>query len=176
MHFNKNTKQGISLLEVLVYVAILGVISVFISNFLISVVNGYHRARSEREVVSQARLVLETIQKSASQANEVYSPTSRFNIDGGQLSLITQIGAISTHATIYLDYWVDNGVARMRQEGSAELSLSSASVRVSKLKFERIIQSLNREAIKIILQVDSASVKFPTTITLNSTIALRGNY
>jgi type II secretory pathway component PulJ len=178
MHYNKKDKtlrQGISLIEVIIYIAILAGISIFIVNFLINVVNSYQRVKAEREVISNARLILETLQKSVSQAGEVYTPTSRFNNNAGQLALVTQVGAVSPHTTNYEDFWVDNGVARTRREGSAELTISSAAVRVTKLRFERIVQGLGREAIKMTLQVDSASAKFPASITLNSTISVR-NY
>ena len=170
------SNKGLTLVEIIIYVAFLGAISVFIANFLIQMVNTYNRARTEREVVSNARLVLEQINKAISESQTIYSPTSILNNDAGQLSLVTATGAAAEHATAYLDFWVDNGIIFMRQEGQNAIPLSASSVRVSKFKPERIMQGLGREAIKITLQVDNANAKFPATITLNSTIALKGNY
>jgi len=168
--------RGITLIETILYVALLGMVAVFISNFLIQVVNTYHRARAEREVISNGRLILETVGGEIASAIGVYAPTSRFNNDAGQLSLMTSIGAQAEHQTAFVDFWVDNGALRMRREGGAEISLSAATVRVTKLRFGRIIQGLGREAIQLTLQVDYAIPKFGTSATLNSTTALRGNY
>lgn len=176
MRFNKdNSKRGISLIEIIIYVALLGAISVVIANFLIQTVNAYERARAEREVISNTRLLLENVNKSISQANEIYAPASRFHQDAGQLSLITQLNHTVGHPTAYADFWVDNGRLWMRQEGGGETAISAVSVRVVKFRLEQIAQGLNREAVKVTIQVDSAS-RFPTSITLNSTTAIRGNY
>lgn len=172
MRFNK----GLTLVEIIIYVAFLGAISVFIANFLIQIVNTYNRARAEREVIANARLMLERINKTVSESQTIYSPTSVLNSDAGQLSLITASGATPEHATAYADFWVDNGIMFMRQEGRGAIPLSASSVRVNKFRPERIMQGLGREAVKIILQIDYANAKFPATITLNSTTALKGNY
>lgn len=163
-------------MEIIIYVAFLGAISVFIANFLIQTVNTYNRARAEREVASNARLALEQINKTISESQTVYSPTSVLNNDAGQLSLITAVGTAPEHSTAYVDFWIDNGIIFMRREGQGAVPLSASSVRVIKFRPERIMQGLGREAVKIILQIDYASAKFPATITLNSTTALKGNY
>ncbi len=175
MKSQTNYKQGIFLIEVIIYIAILGGLSVLIVNFLLQVTGVYHRARAEREVLSNARLLLETINKTVSQAREVYVPTSRFNADLGQLSLSTAIGAQLEHTTAYVDFWVDNGRLWTRQEGGVNTALSAATVRVNKFRIERIVQGLGREAVKVTLEI-SATSKFPVVSTLNMTTALRGNY
>ena len=170
------SNNGFSLIEILVYIALLGMTSIFITNSLIQIANAYNRARAEREVISNGRLILETINKSVEQAQEVYGPTSGFNNDSGQLSLATVVGADAEHTTIFADYYLDNGRIFLRQEGQSALPISAATVRVSKFRLERIIQGLNREAVKITLQVDFVPPKYASSITLNSTTALRGSY
>lgn len=176
MRFNKHkNRQGISLIEIVIYVAILGGLSVLLVNFLLQVTGVYHRARAEREVLSNARLLLETIDNTVSQAQKVYLPTSRFNVDTGQLSLATIIGAQIEHPTSYVDFWIDNGRLWTRQEGGPNTALSAATVRVNKFRVERIAQGLGREAVKVTLEISSSS-KFPVVTTLNLTTAVRGNY
>lgn len=171
----KDFRQGISLIEVIIYIAILGGFSVLIANFLLQVTGVYHRARAEREVLSNARLLLETIDKTVSQAREVYVPTSRFNLDLGQLSLSTAIGVQAEHTTSYVDFWIDNGRLWTKQEGGVNTALSASSVKINKFRLERIVQGLGREAVKITLEI-SATSKFPVISTLNMTTAIRGNY
>jgi len=170
------SKEGISLIEVVVYVALLGMVAVFVTNSLISIINTYARASAEREVLNNARSALELIGKSIAQSQEVYTPTSILNTDAGQLSLVTNASSTPGHTAGFTDIWVDGGAVRMRREGEGEAVLSAASVRVTTLRFERIIQTLGREAVKTTIRVDFASSKFPASVSLNATTALRGNY
>ena len=173
---NSKFSRGIGLVEIIIYIALLGMVSIFVINSFIQIANTYQQARAEREVLSNGRLILETINKAIISSQEVYAPTSRFNDDAGQLSLITPVGATTEHITAFVDFWVDNGQLFMRQEGQGETALSAASVRINKFRMERIVQGLGREAVKITLRVDNAPSKFSASITLNSTSALRGNY
>lgn len=168
--------RGLSLIEVLLYVALLGIIAVFITNFLIQVVNVYYRARAEREVLSNARLLLETVEKSVAQAKTVYAPTSKFNVDAGQLSLVSTVGATTEHTTNYLDFWADNGRFFTKQEGQVATPLSAVSVRIQKFRLEWIAQGLGREAVKVTLQVAHAQPRYTASTSLYSTVTLRGNY
>lgn len=168
--------KGITLVEMVVYVALLGMISVFVVNFLIQIVNTYERARAEREVLSNARLLMERISETIVESREVYAPASRFNDNQGQLSLVSSATTTPEHASIFVDFWVDNGRFWTRREGAGSEALSAATVRVTRFRLERIFQALGLEAVRVTLQVDFANAKFPTQATLNSTAALRGNY
>ena len=168
--------RGVGFIEALVYVGLLGLVAVLVANFLMQTVRAYAEARAEREVLSNARLILETLSREIADAREVYAPTSRFYTDTGQISLITAQGKDADHETLYLDFWVANGFLYRRGEGQATTTLSSGAVRVRKFYLERIIQALGREAIKITLEVDWAGPKFIASTTVYSTAALRGNY
>ena len=169
-------REGMSLIETLVYVAILGMISIFIVNSLIKIVAVYRQAQAEREVLSNARLMMETVTKHIAYSQEVYAPTSRFNTPNGQISLITPLDILPEHTTKYLDFWSDGNRLLMRQEGQATTTISAATVQVAQFRVERIVQGLGREAIKITLHVISPALPHVASTTLNATTALRGNY
>lgn len=168
--------RGITLTETVVYVALLGAMVVLVANFLIQVVNVYNRVRAEREVLSNARLVLETVNKNISYAVEVYDPTSRFNIDLGQLSLVTANEPTVEHIVNYVDFWVDNGGFWVKKEGSSSSLISASSVRVTQFRLERILQGLARESVRITLRLEHVNSAFSSSIVLTSTTAFRGNY
>ncbi len=165
-----------SLIEIVLYVALLGMVSVFIVNSFIQITNVYARARAEREVLANARVALTVLTDAIAQAQAVYGPTSRFNSDTGQLSLATAATSTPGEARAYIDFWIDNGRIFERMEGQGNVALSAATARVSMFRFERIIQTLGREAVRATIRVDAAAVKFPVSVTLNATTALRGNY
>lgn len=168
--------DGLTLVEIIIYVAFLGIFLVVLVNFWIQLANTYARARAEREVISNARLLLETVTARAARARETYAPTSRFNNDAGQLSLVVPIENDASHASQYTDFWVDNGRLWMREEGGSSLALSASSVRITKFSIAHIAQSYGREAVAITLDVASVSAKIPASITLHATVAMRGNY
>ena len=176
MRCNNKKNRGISLIEIIVYVGLLGMLAVFVSNSLIQIAGAYQRVQSEREVLANARTALSRVTSSAAAAREIYAPTSKFNSDAGQISFVTTAGATPGHVTAYLDFWLDNGVIFSRSEGGATSAVTAASVRIKKLRFERIVQGLGREAVKITVVADAANQRFPASITLNATAALRGNY
>src|SRR3989344_613862 len=64
----KKFLTGFTRIEVVVYVALLGVLSVFVVNSFMQVVNLYARARAEREALANARGMLEIIVKKVAQA------------------------------------------------------------------------------------------------------------
>lgn len=164
------------MIEMVIYIGFLGVIAIFAVNFLILTLNSYSKSIAERAVISNARLLLETASKAVSESQEVYSPTSRFYTDSGQLSLITPVGVPLEHVTAYTDFWIDNGFMHMRKEGNQVVTLSSPTVRVNRFWVERIIQGLGREAVKMTIQVSYANPRFSASTTLYSTITLRGSY
>lgn len=168
--------QGFSLVETVVYAALLGAVALFAVDALTQIGSVYQRARVEQEALSQARTILETVARNSAQASAVYAPTSRLNNDAGQLSLVTHATSTSLHANMYTDFWVDGGMVFERQEGGGAFALSANSARVSMFRFERIVQSIGHDGIKMTIRVDAAAGKFPASVTLNATAALRGNY
>lgn len=171
-----NIKKGFSLIEAVVYVALLGVVSVFVANSLIYLTGTYARSRAEREVLSNARSLMERVSSHIAASQEVYGFTSRCDADAGQLSLLTATTSTPGHTAGFTDFWVDAGVVSMREEGAVALPLSSASVQITVFKCERIIQSLGREAVRVTIRADAAAARFPASATLTTTTALRGNY
>ena len=173
---SKKLRTGFSLIEAITYVALLGVISVFIANSVIFLVQAYARARAEREVLANARSLTDHLATKIASSQETYGFASQFDMDAGQLSLVSAVAPTAGHTTGYADFWMDNGVAYMREEGDAATPLSAATVRVTAFRFERIIQTVGREAVRMTIRIDAASPKFPASATLITTTALRGNY
>jgi len=164
-------------METVVYVALLGLTTSFFVNSFVQIASVYSRARAEREVLSNARTTLEAVTDAISSARAVYAPTSRFNTDAGQVSLVTDDDTvISGEPSVYTDFWVDGGRIFERKEGGSAIPLSASSVRVSEFRAERIVQALGRESVKMTIRMDAASDRYPASVTLNATTALRGNY
>lgn len=168
--------RGLSLIETAVYVGLLGIVMILITDSLIQIASVYQQARANREVLSNARLIMETINKDIAYSKEIYAPTSKFNTTNGQLSLMSALASTSQHTTGYLDIWSDGSRVLRRKEGSATTTLSAATVRVMQFRVERIFQALGREAIKIVVSISSTALPLTASTTLESVTSLRGNY
>lgn len=170
-------RAGMTIAEIVVYTALLSVSLLFIAAVLFQIQKTYQEARTEHQVISNGRSALETMTQTIASAQALYAPTSRFGANNGQITLITTIGALTEHSTAYADFWLDNGRIWTRREGSATTSLTSPEVRVNQLRFDQVAQGLNREAVKITLQmVGTKGQNIIASTTLYTTTALRGTY
>lgn len=168
-----NSRRGITLIEGVVYIALLGGISVLLINFAIYTLGVHQRAWAERELIVNGRLLIDTLKNAVSESESVYTPTSVFNNDAGQLSLVAATS--SPHASEYTDFWIDNGRLMIRKEGGSDLALSSPGISVVKFRVEHVTQTFNREGVRITLQLNKGG-KFPGSITLSTASVLRGGY
>lgn len=172
----KIRNSGFTLTEIIVYISLLIFLLVAVIGFWIQFADTYAQARAEREVLNNARAVLERIGEKVSSASEIYSPTSRWLIDSGQLSLVVPLENDPAHDSVFADFWLDNGRVWMREEGVNAIALNAPSVNVSRFELEEIAQFAGRAAVKITLEIESVNSKAPASIILHSTTALRANY
>ena len=166
------------MIEMVIYLALVGIMAVFMTNYIIQVIRVYQQARSEREVLTNMRTVVEELEQAIGSSQEVYAPTSRFNITAGQLSLITPNSPPPSHTTGYVDFWVDNNRLWMRTEGQPALPLTAKTVQVKKFYLEEIVQAIGKEAVIATIQID-ASQFFGhqlTSETLQLIAVTRNNY
>lgn len=169
--------SGISMLELVIYLGMLGVFTVFIVATLMKIVRTYDRVRAQREVVSNGRLVTEAMIQQIGSAQAIYEPTSVFGSNTGQLSIVTPVSPSAEEIVNRVDFWLDNGRVWMRKEGSATTSITSPSVRVNQLRFDQVSQGLGREAVLLTLQMTGfADPQFVASSTIHAAAALRGTY
>lgn len=165
------------MLELIMYIGMLSVFMVLIIATLLYIVRTYGQVLAQRQVVSNSRLVMETMTQQIASAQTIYAPTSALGTSSGQLSVVTAVGAQFEETVNRIDFWLDNGRVWMRKEGSATTSITSPSVRVNQLRFDQISQGLGREAVQITVQItDPVTTTFVASSTLHTTTALRGTY
>ena len=175
----RNDRQkGLSMIEMVMYVALLGVLAVFMTNYVLQVIRVYQQARAEREILANMRVVVETLEQAIGGAEESYAPTSRFNVTLGQLSLITPIDPPASHTTGYTDVWVDNGRLWMRKEGQTALPITAKTVQVKKFFLEQVAQAIGKQAVIATIQIDANQFfgHQQASVTLQITVATRNNY
>ena len=176
---NKNN-SGYSLIEMIVYVALIGVVSIFIYSIILFIYYDNQRIINLTRINSNAYSVMERIRYEIENANYVYLPTSNmenYNYNSAradQLSLATEIGVSLDENITFVDLYLENGTIFLKKEKLLEsIALTSSGVVVSDLNFS-YYKNGSREsvAIDIIIEPKNDSVS-TSPIYLTSIIALR---
>lgn len=176
---NKKSGNGFSLVEVLVYIAILGVVVSVTVGFFSDLMQTYSKTSAKSDVTSNISSALKIISDEIKYAGGIYTPTTVLNSNSGQLSLATAFNAPTGHSTTFVDYYLDNGVIYEKREGISATPLTSNRVFVTALRYERFISN-GKDTVKVIIdgKINTASTnpEYQANISLTSTISLRGGY
>jgi type II secretory pathway pseudopilin PulG len=176
---NRNQK-GYTLIEMLIYVSLLGVITIVIVGIFSMITRTNSRVVSLIEINSNAYSTMERIAYEVSNAENVYFPTSNFanyNFDAAkamQFSLVTKQAIAVSESDAYVDFYLENNTIFMKQEGTVDpIALTSENVSVQNLNFY-YYKNGTRESVKIDFTVQSGNVMdAESKIHLSTVVALR---
>lgn len=172
-------EEGYTLIEMLVYIAILGIISIVIIGVFFVISRSNSRIMSLIEINSNAYSAMDRITYEVSNAASVYLPTSNFanynynSSKATQFSIVTKQSVPANETDSYTDFYLENNTLFMKQDGASPIALTSENVNVQSASFYYFINN-NRESIKIDLTIRSNNSLNPTaSINLVTNIAFR---
>jgi len=172
-------KKGYTLVEMLIYVALLGVITVVIVGVFFVISRTNSKIVSLIEINSNAYSAMERMAYEVSNANNIYLPTSNFTnynynaAKAKQFSLVTSQAAPANESTAYVDFYLENNTIFMKQDGIDPIALTSVNIKVESVNFY-YYKNDTRESVKIDFTAKSSNVLNPDSkINLITTIALR---
>jgi len=175
---NKNN-SGYTLIEMIIYVALVGIIVVFIYGVILFVYNSNRETVNLVKINSNAYGVIERIRYEVENADYIYLATSNmanydYDLAGAdQLSLATKIGVLSPEDITFVDIYLENGTVFIEKEELNPVALTSSGVEVSDLSFFYYKNGL-RESITMDITIGSKNSSASSrSIHLVSTIALR---
>jgi prepilin-type N-terminal cleavage/methylation domain-containing protein len=151
--FTKKQRSGFSLIEMLVYVSVLAILMIALSELFFWIVRNQNKIRAIHEATNDASLVIESIAKEIKSGQNVYLPTSVFDSDAGQLSLKTTAGLPQGETGAYLDFYLCQSRLCLKKEGQLPVALTSDLVEIKKLRFSRAVTG-GKESIHLIVQAD----------------------
>jgi len=152
-HRAKELVHGFTLLELLIYVAILSVVGIFIGNTFISLAKGRIANDTRTIIDSELRFVAEKIKQDIKAATALTTPSSG--------NTATSLVITSGGSTITYDLSSDQ-IRRKVDAGSAT-PITSSNVKVNSITFENY-QNQNASLVQIIY-----SIKTTISATYNST-------
>lgn len=169
-------KTGFTLIEMLIYIALVSIIISAIVFFGIWAIQVGAKTKANSEVLANARRAMETMVYEIRKSASVYTPTSVFDLNPGQLSLEQTNAAGASETASFIDFFLCGQALCLKREKANPITLTNNSVRVTNLTFSQRLNSINAPSIKITLSLTSASSTRPedtATIELITAANLR---
>ena len=172
--YNLKANSGFTLIESLIYVALIGlVVSGFIS-FSLSISDLRNKNYVTQEVQANARTALNLITQKILSANSVNIGSSIFGSDPGELSL--SMTNESKNPTI-INLNVDNGILQITEGLSSAVAVTSNKVKITNLVFANLTSTGEKENIRIQMTVEynnaEGDIKYNYSQTIQTAISLR---
>lgn len=164
-------KKGFTLIEMVVYAAVLGVLSVVAINATLTMTQAYASLRASRDLNASATTVLERMAREIRGATGI-DATSVLGVNPSDLVLNTKDagGAATT-----IEFYVQNGLINIKEGGVAKGSLMTSSTQVGNFVV-RTMNGTNSKAVKIDLTMTATRGTKSKTRNFYDTVVLRGSY
>lgn len=165
--------KGFTLMEVLVYVAVLAIIILAISSFFLWAIRSNTKTKALRETLDNTRRVMEIMTYEIKEAKSIYTPTT----SPTQLSLETTHYSPEGEKTSYIDFYLCDTQLCLKKESQDPIVLTSDSVEINNLLFTRIVSG-EFPSIQIDLTINYKNPanrpEYQASVHLTSTTSLRG--
>lgn len=161
-----NLQKGISLVETIVYVAILSIFIVALTSFSTNLISTRLHSQTVLEVNDQGSQAIKLITQTLRNGSSINSPT--IGNSGSSLSIDT--GISGTNPTIFSE---NGGVLYITEGSGSPIALTNNKIVVSNLTFSNFSRASTPNIIKISFTVTSASTRDPYTVNFDGSGALR---
>ncbi len=175
----KNTyKRGFSILESLVYVAILSVMLIAVINAMQLLASSYRGIKSLRSVEVAAINSMDRIIRETRSATSVNTAQTTFNVNLAQSTstAFTLNGLDASSTAVTIQFYVSGSRLMLKENGITLGPLTPGNVAVTSLVF-RSYSTTTSSAVKVEMIIDTASSSGVTTSkNFYGTAVLRGSY
>ncbi|MBU3969028.1 hypothetical protein KJ991_02325 [Patescibacteria group bacterium] len=165
--FNRAGK-GISLIEVLIYMAITTMVLVFVINMMMFTTKTFNGFKISRDIKNSATISMGRMINEIRKAKSVDQTLSLFDNPNGKLAL-NMINGDKT--TLFLD----SGILKIENNGTIEGSLSLTDTFINSLVF-KVINNTKGQAVKIEINIKDKENGFTKSENFYMTTVLQGSY
>ena len=167
-------KRGITLIETVVYVAILAVIVVGALRLLLSSSFNVAAVRAERKIIADGKFALELLLRETRLSSDVISGGSAFGVNPGILQL-RSLASPGSGSEATKTFTLSGGRITRQAEGGSTEYLTGADTRVTHLIFWRSTNSKS-DLIRIKLTLEAGQGRSRESATFYGAAALRRKY
>ncbi len=158
---------GFSLVEMLVYVAILALALVFITTALVRVSTSYRALKDAKNISHAAADILSRMVYEIRQSDAVDTGSSNFGSSPGRLTL--------TQSGVSKEFYIASSTLRLRDAGVDQGSLTPVGATIESFTVYQLQNSVSK-AIAISLTIASKAGNATTTKTFQTTAVMRDVY
>lgn len=173
----KSRERGFSLIETIVYIGLLAIIVSVSIYFMLNIFSAFNKNFAQKAVLSNSQHALDAITEEIKFAKSIYTPTSVFLNDNGQLSIETVQNPPANESATFTDFYLDNGRIYVKKEGQTEIPLTPNQVKINKLRFAYLNPAGAPEGVQIFLEsqynTTSASLKDQTMANFTTSAIIR---
>jgi prepilin-type N-terminal cleavage/methylation domain-containing protein len=164
--------QGFTLVEMLVYIAILGVLSTLAINVTLSMTRAFAELRVSRDLNASGSVLMERLTRDIRSAYDVDAGQSTLGTNPGRLMLDTKDsgGANTTN-----EFYVENGLVKVRVGGVAIGAVMTTSSIVNNFVLRELVNTKSK-AIKIEVTISATRGNITESRNFYNTVVLRGTY
>jgi type II secretory pathway pseudopilin PulG len=177
MKINFNTEKCFTMVEILVYISVLSIVVITIISFLIWSTQSNTKLRVMREVLDNTKRAMEIMTYEIREAKSIYTPTTIFDTNLGQLSLETKKYLPTEEETSFIDFYLCGTRLCLKKESQNPIPLTSDKVEVKDLIFSQITTGNNVSAIQINLKIDYKNPnnrsEYSASVNVTSAASLR---
>ncbi len=167
-------ERGFTLIELVVYIGILAVVALVVTNSILILNRTLASFRLERRVISSGETAMRRITRELRLANDIHA-SSTLGVSPGVLSLASQESEEDSTAKDVMIY-VSGGELILRRATSSAAALTASGVTVTNLTFRQITNGTVSKAVKVELTLSSSAGSASTTKNYYTTAGLRGSY
>lgn len=143
-------KNGFTLIEVVAYVAVLGIIGTSILAVFLWSIKTYTKSQVMQETAWNAKRAMDVMVQEIREAESIYSPTT----SGSQLSLETTKYTAPGHLTSFIDFSLCEEKLCLKRESQDPAVLTSSNVRVTGLSFQEVRTIASRPSVQVTMSVE----------------------
>ncbi len=162
---------GFSMVEMIIYVALLSFFMIVAINGAIIMISSYSKAQSARLLDSSINLLVSKIGREARGATSINDALSIFNQSPGRISFFTTNAGVS----VPLEFYIEGGVLKMKRDGVFIGDVTLPGVSVDEILFKKI-DNFGRQAFKMTITLTANKSGQTKTENFYYTTALRGGY
>ena len=171
--------QGLTLIELVIYTAAFIIVITILTLFAFSLIQAQAKIRISKEVLDNSQRAMEIMLLEIKHAKDIYSPTSVFGTQPGQLTLETTRNTPEGEAITYLDFYLDgNDRLCLKREGAEPEALTSENIKINNLVFNYLVAS-STESVQIQISTSYSQpvgkIGYQATTTLTATASLRND-
>ncbi len=163
-------KKGFSLVETIVYIALLAIIFIVVINSLVAIMSSYYSIKSSKDIENSAMLGLDRIERDIKNAASISSISTSTNPNSITVNTFDANGN-----PLVSQFYVATGTLSVNENGSYSGPLSVSGVKVTSLLFSPI-NTGNSSGVRIQMTLQAGTSSAFKVKNFYDTAMMRGSY